>query len=157
MESHKLNGIVYSEIRVGIIVSQFNETITSRLLSGAQEALMKVGVPNENVDIKWVPGAFEIPQIALRMAETGQWDALVTLGCVIRGETSHYDVVVNESCRGITEAAMLTGIPITLGILTTENSEQAFERSGGSIGNKGAEDSLAAIEMAVLYRAIDTE
>lgn len=157
MEFQRLSAKDHSKMRIGIIVSEFNEIITSRLLKGAKDALLEAGIRSENIDLKIVPGAYEIPQAALRMAETGTWDALVALGCVIRGETSHYEIVANESSRGITEAAMSTGVPISLGILTTENTEQALDRSGGIHGNKGAEASLAAVKMAILFQEIDME
>ena len=157
MEFQRLSVKDHSKMRIGIIVSDFNEIITSRLLEGARHALLEAGIRSENIDIKRVAGAYEIPQAALRMAETGTWYALVALGCVIRGETSHYEIVANESTRGITAAAMSTGIPISLGILTTENTEQALDRSGGIHGNKGADASLAAVKMAILFQEIDIE
>ena len=137
------------------MVFKFNELITSRLLTGAVETLHESAVREENISIKWVPGAFELPQAAQRMAKSGLWDVLVALGCVIRGETSHYEVVVSESTKGITQVAFTTGIPIALGILTTENIEQAMERAGGRLGNKGADAALAAIKMSILYRDME--
>ena len=142
-------------LRVGVIVAQFNEAVTSRLLDGARECLARHGVREEAITIAWVPGALELPQMAKRMADTGEWDALVVLGCVIRGETAHFDFVASESARGIALTAREAGLPITFGVLTTENAEQAMARSGGDRGNRGFDSVEAAIKMANLYRQLE--
>jgi 6,7-dimethyl-8-ribityllumazine synthase len=145
------------DLHVGVIVSQFNEFVTSKLLEGARDALRRHGVREEHVTIVYVPGALELPQVAQRMASSNKWDALVTLGCVIRGETSHYDVVVNESARGVADVARATGVAIAFGVLTTENAEQAAARAGGKLGNRGYDAAEAAIKMANLYRQLAVE
>ena len=142
-------------LRVGVIVAQFNEAVTSRLLDGAREALARHGVREEAITIAWVPGALELPQMAKRMADTGEWDALVVLGCVIRGETAHFDFVASESALGIALTARETGLPITFGVLTTEDAKQAMARSGGDRGNRGFDSVEAAIKMANLYRQLE--
>ncbi|MEE8517618.1 MAG: 6,7-dimethyl-8-ribityllumazine synthase [Dehalococcoidia bacterium] len=148
-------GLEAQGIRLGIIVSQFNDFVTSRLLQGAKEALSHHGIAEESVTIAWVPGALELPQMAGRMAASGSWDALVALGCVIRGETSHYDVVAAESARGIADVARQSGLPIAFGVLTTNDTEQAMARSGGAKGNKGFEAVETAIKMVNVYRQMD--
>jgi len=145
-----------SSLRVGVVVSQFNESITSRLLDGAREALRKHSVPEDSVTIVRVPGSLELPFAAFKMACSGRWDTIVTLGCVIRGETSHFDLVAGESARGVREAARETGIPITFGVLTTENVEQAIARAGGKLGNRGYDATEAAIKMATLGPYLDS-
>lgn len=140
------------EIRVGIVVARFNEFVTNRLLSGAMDALRRHEVPDENVDVAWVPGAFEIPLIASRMAKSGKYDAVICLGAVIRGSTSHYDYVCNEVTKGVASISLSTGVPVIFGVLTTENIEQAIERAGAKIGNKGFDSAVNAIEMANLIR-----
>jgi 6,7-dimethyl-8-ribityllumazine synthase len=142
-------------LRIGIIVSQFNEIFTSRLLDGARDALSRHGVREENVTIANVPGALELPQLAKRMAATGRWDSLVALGCVIRGETSHYDYVCSETARGIADVARDSGLPIAYGVLTTNDADQAMARSGGAMGNRGFDAAEAAIKMTNLYRQLD--
>ncbi|MDA1036532.1 MAG: 6,7-dimethyl-8-ribityllumazine synthase [Chloroflexi bacterium] len=137
-------------LRVGVIVSQFNEAVTSRLVSGAREALTRHSVREDAITIVTVPGALELPQAAQQMAESGDWDALVALGCVIRGETSHYDVVVAECARGIADVARTFGMPVAFGVLTTENADQAMARSGGALGNRGFDSAVTAIQMANL-------
>lgn len=143
-----------SGLRIGLIASHFNEFITARLLAGAREALERAGVAAGDVTAVWVPGALELPQAAQRMAASGQYDALVTLGCVIRGETSHYDIVATESARGVADVARQTGVPVAFGVLTTENAEQAAERAGGSLGNRGGDAAEAAVKMANLFREL---
>ncbi|MBM3939612.1 MAG: 6,7-dimethyl-8-ribityllumazine synthase [SAR202 cluster bacterium] len=145
------------DLHVGIIVSQFNEFVTSKLLAGARDALRRHGVREERVTVVWVPGALELPQVAQRMADSGKWDALIALGCVIRGETSHYDVVANESARGIAEVARATGVPVTFGVLTTNDADQAAARAGGKLGNRGYDAAESAIKMASLYRQLAVE
>ncbi len=138
-------------LRVGVIASRFNEFITARLLSGALAALRDCGVPDESVTVAWVPGALELPQAAQRMAETREWDALIVLGCVIRGETHHFNVVADGAARGVDEAARATGVPIAFGVLTVDNAEQAVARAGGALGNRGADAAKTAADMANLF------
>ncbi|MEN2452465.1 6,7-dimethyl-8-ribityllumazine synthase, partial [Bacillus sp. JR_15] len=128
--------------------------ITSKLLSGAEDTLLRHGVKADDIDVAWVPGAFEIPLIAKKMAETKKYDAVITLGTVIRGATSHYDYVCNEAAKGIAASSMSTGVPVIFGVLTTDTIEQAVERAGTKAGNKGAEAAAAAIEMANLTRSL---
>lgn len=137
-------------LRVGVIVSQFNEAITSRLVDGAREALARHNVREDAITVVTVPGALELPQAAQQMAQSGEWDALVALGCVIRGETSHYDIVAGESARGISDVARQHGLPIAFGVLTTETTDQAMARSGGAMGNRGFDAVVTAIKMANL-------
>lgn len=146
--------LVSKEIRVGIVAARFNEFITSKLLSGALDALKRHGTPEDNIDVAWVPGAFEIPMIASKMAESGKYDTVICLGAVIRGSTSHYDYVCNEVSKGIAQVSLASGIPIMFGVLTTENIEQAIERAGTKAGNKGFDCAQGAIEMVNLIRAI---
>ena len=141
-------------LRVGLIASLFNEFVTARLLSGALEALNRAGVREEDTLVVWVPGALELPQAAKRMADSRQWDALVTLGAVIRGETTHYDHVATEAARGVAEVARETGVPVAFGVLTTEDAEHAADRAGGRLGNRGADAAEAAVKMANLFRAL---
>ena len=154
--AHELRGGLEAHgLRVGVIVSQFNDSVTSRLLQGAREALSLHGIAEESITIAWVPGALELPQMAARMAASGKWDALVTLGSVIRGETSHYDIVATESARGVAEVARRSGLPIAFGVLTTEDTDQAMARSGGPKGNKGFDAVETAIRMVNVYRELD--
>ncbi|MCR3920302.1 6,7-dimethyl-8-ribityllumazine synthase, partial [Bacillus licheniformis] len=125
-----------------------------KLLSGAEDTLLRHGVKADDIDVAWVPGAFEIPLIAKKMAETKKYDAVITLGTVIRGATSHYDYVCNEAAKGIAASSMSTGVPVIFGVLTTDTIEQAVERAGTKAGNKGAEAAAAAIEMANLTRSL---
>ncbi|MBZ8174958.1 6,7-dimethyl-8-ribityllumazine synthase [Staphylococcus delphini] len=148
----QLNG---KGLKIGVVVSRFNDLITGRLLDGAQDALRRHQVAEDDVDVAYVPGAFELPIVAKKMAQTGKYDAVVTLGCVIRGATSHYDYVCNEAAKGIAKASDDTGIPVIFGVLTTENIEQAIERAGTKAGNKGAESAVGAIEMANLLRQMN--
>ena len=142
-------------IRVGIVAARFNEFITSKLLSGAIDGLLRHNVQQENIQIAWVPGAFEIPLIASKMAKSGRYDAVVCLGAVIRGSTSHYDYVCNEVSKGIASVSLESGIPVLFGVLTTENIEQAIERAGSKAGNKGSECAAGAIEMVNLIRSLE--
>ena len=146
--------LVSEDIKVGIIVARFNEFITSKLLSGALDTLTRHEVNEENIQVAWVPGAFEIPLIASKMAESGEYDAVICLGAVIRGSTSHYDYVCNEVSKGIASVSLKSGIPVMFGVLTTENIEQAIERAGSKAGNKGSECAQGAIEMVNLIREI---
>jgi 6,7-dimethyl-8-ribityllumazine synthase len=135
-------------------VGRFNEFITSKLLGGAQDGLIRHGVGEADIDVYWVPGAFEIPVIAKRAAETGKYDAVICLGAVIRGSTPHFDYVANESAKGIAGVAVATGVPVIYGVLTTDTIEQAIERAGAKAGNKGFDASMTAIEMATLIKQI---
>ena len=141
-------------IKVGIVVARFNEFITSKLLGGAKDGLVRHDVPEENIDVAWVPGAFEIPLIAKKMAKSGKYDAVICLGAVIRGATSHYDYVCNEVSKGIASVSLESEIPVMFGVVTTENIEQAIERAGTKAGNKGYDCALGAIEMINLVRQI---
>ena len=142
-------------IRIGIVVSRFNEFITSKLLGGAMDGLLRHDVSEDNVDVAWVPGAFEIPLIASKMAGSGKYDAVICLGAVIRGSTSHYDYVCNEVSKWIASVSLQTGIPVMFGIVTTENIEQAIERAGTKAGNKGYDCALGAIEMINLIKTME--
>jgi 6,7-dimethyl-8-ribityllumazine synthase len=144
-----------SGLRFAIVVSRFNSAITDRLLQGAEEALKKSGAAHEDVEVVYVPGAFELPLAAKKLAMKGQYGALIAIGCVIRGETSHYDCVCSETARGIQLAQMDTGVPIIFCVLTCETQRQALARAGGEHGNKGYESGLAAIEMARLSQNLN--
>jgi len=144
--------LVAQNIKIGIVVSRFNEFITSKLLSGAFDGLVRHEVPEEDIHVAWVPGAFEIPLAASKMANSGNYDAIICLGAVIRGSTSHYDYVYNEVSKGIAQVSLSSGIPVLFGVLTTENIEQAIERAGTKSGNKGYDCALGAIEMVNLLR-----
>jgi 6,7-dimethyl-8-ribityllumazine synthase len=140
------------KVRVGIVVARFNDFITSRLLDGAKDGLLRHGVEDANITIVWVPGAFEIPLAAKKLAETKTVDVVITLGAIIRGSTAHFDLVAGEAAKGVSNVSLQTGIPVIFGILTTDTIEQAIERAGTKAGNKGWEASLTAIELANLYR-----
>ena len=142
-------------MKVGIVAARFNEFITSRLLGGALDVLRRHEVADEDIVTAWVPGAFEIPVIARKMAESGKYDAIICLGAVIRGATSHYDYVCNEVSKGIAHVSLEAGVPVLFGVLTTENIEQAIERAGTKAGNKGAECAAGAIEMVNLIRELE--
>ncbi|MFC0189868.1 6,7-dimethyl-8-ribityllumazine synthase [Fictibacillus aquaticus] len=144
--------LVGTGLKVGIVAGRFNEFITGKLVSGAQDAFKRHGLSEDDVDMAWVPGAFEIPLIAKKMAESGNYDAVVTLGAVIRGSTPHFDYVCNEAAKGVSAAAMSTGVPVIFGVLTVDSIEQAVERAGTKAGNKGWEAAVSAIEMANLTR-----
>ena len=141
-------------LRVAVVAARFNETIGLRLVEGACDCLRRHGVSEGDVSIAWVPGAFEIPLVAGRMAGSGEFDAVVCVGAVIRGETAHFDYVAGPAAHGIARASQETGVPITFGVLTTEDTEQAAERSGGKLGNKGFEAALAAIEIVNLLGSL---
>lgn len=149
--------LVSKDIRVGIVAARFNEFITSKLISGAMDGLVRHNVNEDNIHIAWVPGAFEIPLIASKMAKSGNYDAVICLGAVIRGATSHYDYVCNEVSKGIAVISLETGVPVMFGVVTTDNIEQAIERAGTKAGNKGYDCALGAIEMVNLLRSIDAE
>ena len=139
--------LVAKEVKIGIVAARFKEFITSKLLSGAQDALVRHDVKDDNIDVAWVPGAFEIPLIADKMAKSGKYDAVICLGAVIRGNTSHYDYVCSEVSKGIAHVSLESGIPVMFGVVTTENIEQAIERAGTKAGNKGFDVAVGAIEM----------
>lgn len=141
-------------MKVGIIASRFNEFIVSKLLSGAVDGLVRHGVEEENITATWVPGAFEIPVVASKMAQSGKYDAVICVGTVIRGATSHYDYVCNEVSKGVAQVGLNTGVPVLFGIVTTENIEQAIERAGTKAGNKGYDCALSAIEMVNLMEQL---
>ena len=147
--------LVAKGMRVGIVAARFNEFITSKLLSGAMDGLIRHDVQEEDIHVAWVPGAFEIPLIASKMAGSGKYDAVICLGAVIRGSTSHYDYVCNEVSKGIAAVGLDSGIPVLFGVLTTENIEQAIERSGSKAGNKGSECAEGAVEMVNLIRSLE--
>ncbi len=141
-------------LKAGIVVARFNEFITGKLLSGALDSFARHGVDAADVDVAWVPGAFEIPLVASRMAESGEYDAVVCLGAVIRGATSHYDHVCAEVSKGVAQASLASGVPVIFGVLTCDTIEQAIERAGSKAGNKGSECAESAIEMANLLRQL---
>ena len=147
--------LVAKGMKVGIVCARFNEFITSKLLSGAMDGLKRHDVSEDDIYVAWVPGAFEIPLIASRMAKSGKYDAIICLGAVIRGNTSHYDYVCSEVSKGIAQVSLNNSIPVMFGVLTTENIEQAIERAGTKAGNKGSECAEGAIEMVNLIRAIE--
>lgn len=140
--------------RFAIVASRFNDLIVSKLVEGASQTLYKYGLSDKNLDVISVPGAFEIPLTTMLLAKSKKYDAIICLGCVIRGQTSHYDYVCNEAAKGLSQVMMETNIPVSFGILTTENLEQAFDRAGGKLGNKGAEAALVAVEMSNLVNKI---
>ena len=148
----KLNG---KELRIGIVAARFNELITAKLLGGAKDCLLRHDVHENNIDIAWVPGAYELPLIAQKMAKTNKYDAILCLGCVIRGATTHYDYVCNEASKGIAKVSLDTEVPIMFGVVTTENIEQAIERAGAKAGNKGYDAAMGALEMTNLFKAIN--
>jgi 6,7-dimethyl-8-ribityllumazine synthase len=150
----ELNG---AGLRIAVVVSRFNESITSRLLDGAREALARHDVRDEDVDVAWVPGAFELPLAALELAESRRYDAVVCLGAVIRGETPHFEYVAGEAARGVAQVARDTGVPVVFGVITPDTMEQAEARAGGKKGNKGQDAALSAIEMANLLRQLRAE
>jgi 6,7-dimethyl-8-ribityllumazine synthase len=146
--------LIGTGIKVGVVVGRFNEFITAKLLSGAEDALKRHGVKEEDITIAWVPGVFEIPLAAQKLAQKGEYDAVITLGTVIRGATPHFDFVSNEVAKGVANTALQTGVPVVFGVLTTDSIEQAIERAGTKAGNKGYEAAVTAIEMANLYREL---
>ncbi|MBQ8134505.1 MAG: 6,7-dimethyl-8-ribityllumazine synthase [Clostridia bacterium] len=148
----KLTG---ENIKVGIVVSRFNEFITSKLLGGAEDGLVRHNVNPDDIEVAWVPGAFEIPLIASKMAKSGKYDAVIALGAVIRGSTTHYDYVCSEVSKGIANVSLNSDIPVMFGVITTENIEQAIERAGSKAGNKGYDCALGAIEMVNLIKGIE--
>ena len=147
--------VVSQGMKVGIVAARFNEFIVSKLVAGAQDALVRHDVKEEDIDLAWVPGAFEIPLIASKMAKSGKYDAVIALGAVIRGSTTHYDYVCSEVSKGIANVSLNSDIPVMFGVITTENIEQAIERAGTKAGNKGYDCALGAIEMVNLIRNIE--
>lgn len=143
-------------LRVAVVVARFNEFVTKRLLEGAVETLARHGVSDDDITLAWVPGSFELPVVAKSFGQSGQFDAVICLGAVIRGETDHYEMVANQAAAGISAAGRETGIPTVFGVLTTENMEQAINRAGGKSGNLGSNAASAAIETARLVHAIKT-
>lgn len=143
-----------SNMKVGIVASRFNEIIVNKLLGGAVDGLVRHGVEEKNITAAWVPGAFEIPVVADKMAQSGKYDAIIAVGAVIRGSTSHYDYVCAEVSKGIAQSSMKNGIPVLFGVITTENIEQAIERAGSKAGNKGYDCALSAIEMVNLIKQL---
>ncbi|WP_416181483.1 6,7-dimethyl-8-ribityllumazine synthase [Acidaminococcus timonensis] len=150
-----LEGKLLAEgLKIGIVVARFNEFITSKLLSGAEDTLVRHGASSDDITVAWVPGAFEIPLVAKKMAKSGKYDGIICLGAVIRGATSHYDYVCSEVSKGVALVNMETEVPTAFGVLTTENIQQAVERAGTKAGNKGSDAALAVIEMANLTRQL---
>jgi 6,7-dimethyl-8-ribityllumazine synthase len=147
--------LVATGYRFAVVVSRFNEFITSKLLAGALDVLARHGVDIErDVEVAWVPGSWEIPLVAARFARSGQYDAVICLGCVIRGDTPHFEYIAAEAAKGIAQSMLETGVPITFGVLTTDNIEQAIERAGTKAGNKGGDAAISAIEMVSLMRQL---
>ena len=152
---NKVEGkLVANGAKIGIVAARFNEFIVSKLVSGAEDALLRHDVNADDITVAWVPGAFEIPVIAKKMAASGKYDAVICLGAVIRGATSHYDYVCNEVSKGVASVSLETGVPVMFGVVTTENIEQAIERAGTKAGNKGYDCALSAVEMVNLLREI---
>ena len=146
--------LISEGIKVGIVAARFNEFIVSKLLSGCEDSLLRHGVQPQDISVAWVPGAFEIPLIASKMAKSGKFDAVIALGAVIRGSTSHYDYVCSEVSKGVANVALNSDIPVMFGVLTTDTIEQAIERAGTKAGNKGYDCALSAVEMVNLLREI---
>jgi 6,7-dimethyl-8-ribityllumazine synthase len=144
--------VVGNGARIGIVAARFNEFIVSKLVSGAEDALVRHGVDSDDITLAWVPGAYEIPIIAKKMAQSGKYDAVICLGAVIKGSTSHYDLVCNEVSKGIATVGLETGVPTLFGVITTDNIEQAIERAGTKAGNKGYDVACSAIEMINLIK-----
>ena len=147
--------VVADKITIGIVAARFNEFIVSKLVGGAEDALLRHGVSDEDITLAWVPGAFEIPLAAQKMAERGKYDAVICLGTVIKGATSHYDYVCAEVSKGVAAVGLKTEIPVIFGVVTTDNIEQAIERAGTKAGNKGYDAACTAIEMVNLFRKIE--
>ncbi|MCI5892268.1 MAG: 6,7-dimethyl-8-ribityllumazine synthase [Clostridiales bacterium] len=149
------NLVSKKDAKIGIVAARFNEFIVSKLLSGAVDGLVRHDVDEDNIHVAWVPGAFEIPLIASKMAKSGKYDAIICLGAVIRGNTSHYDYVCSEVSKGIAQVSLSSDVPVMFGVLTTDNIEQAIERAGTKAGNKGFECAEGAVEMINLISAIE--
>ena len=146
--------IVAKDVKIGIVAARFNEFITSKLLGGALDGLKRHGADDADIDVVWVPGAYEIPMLAQKMATSKKYDAVICLGAVIRGSTTHYDYVCNEVAKGVAQVGLASGVPTIFGVVTTENIEQAIERAGTKAGNKGYDGAMAAIEMANLLKSM---
>jgi len=146
--------LIATGLKFGIVVARFNELLSSRLLSGAQDALVRHGVLADDIDTAWVPGAFEVPLVAGRLAASGRYDAIIALGVVIRGGTPHFEYVASEVSKGVAKASLDTGVPVMFGVITADNIDQAVERAGTKAGNKGWEAAVSAIEMANLTKAL---
>jgi len=146
--------VVAQNMKVGIVASRFNSFIVQKLLDGAVDGLVRHGVAEEEITAAWVPGAFELPMVAQQMARSGQYDAVICVGAVIRGSTSHYELVCSEVAKGIAQVGLQTGVPVLFGVITTENIEQAIERAGSKAGNKGYDCALSAIEMVNLKKQL---
>jgi len=146
--------LIAAGLKFGIVISRFNEFITSKLLDGAIDALIRHGAADENIEVAWVPGTYEIPLVAQKMATSSKYDAVICLGALIRGSTPHFDYIAAEVSKGIAQVGLETGIPVIFGVITTENIEQAIERAGTKAGNKGSAAAEAAIEMANLMKSI---
>ena len=152
----KMEGVYEGKgLKIAVVASRFNEFITSKLIGGAEDCLLRHGVADEDITLAWVPGAYEIPMIAKKFAMSGKYDAVICLGAVIRGATSHYDYVCAEVSKGIAQASMESGVPVLFGVLTTDTIEQAVERAGTKAGNKGTDCAMGALEMANLLRVIE--
>lgn len=147
--------LVSQDMKIGIVAARFNEFIVSKLIGGCEDTLLRHGVRPEDISLVWVPGAFEIPLVAAKMAKSGKYDAVIALGAVIRGSTSHYDYVCAEVSKGIAAVSLESGVPVMFGVLTTDTIEQAIERAGTKAGNKGADCAQGAIEMVDLIRALE--
>ena len=141
-------------LKIGIVASRFNEFITTKLIGGAEDCLKRHGVKESDITLAWVPGAFEIPVVAKKMAESDKYDAVICLGAVIRGATYHYEMVCNEAAKGIAQTSMATGKPVLFGVITTDTIEQAIERAGTKAGNKGYDCAMSAIEMANMFKEL---
>ena len=146
--------LIGTDLKVGIVISRFNELLSGRLLSGAKDALERHGVNADDVDIAWVPGSFEMPLVATKMADSGRYDAVIALGVIIRGGTPHFDYVAAEASKGIAKASLDSGVPVMFGVITADTIEQAVERAGTKSGNKGWDAAMGAIEMANLVKEI---
>lgn len=146
--------LVGSGLKMGIALSRWNDFMGGKLLEGTQDALIRHGVAADDIDVAMAPGSFELPLVALKMAQSGRYDAVICLGVIIRGATPHFDYIANEAAKGIAQAGLQTGVPVTFGVVTSDTIEQAIERSGSKAGNKGVEAALAAIEMANLLRQL---
>lgn len=149
--------LVGTGLRVGLVCSRWNDFIGSRLLEGAKDVLMRHGIAEEDIDVAMVPGSFELPLTAQKMSQSGRYDAVVCLGVIIRGATPHFEYIASIAARGIANASLNTGVPVTFGVITSDTLEQAIERAGSKAGNKGAEAALAAIEMANLMRQLEAK
>ncbi|NLG08330.1 MAG: 6,7-dimethyl-8-ribityllumazine synthase [Deinococcales bacterium] len=147
--------LIAQDLRLAVVVSRFNELVTRRLLEGALDGLRRAGADEDEVTVAWVPGAVEIPVVAAKLAASGEYDAVITLGAVVRGATSHYDYVCSMVASGVARAAEASGVPVIFGVLTTDTMEQALDRAGGKVGNKGTEAAVAAVEMANLMKELD--